>query len=140
MREAVLVRFRTHIGHGVDRKRDVESCLIRLSGSSFDACSGCHARDNNLRYSVGLQLRLKIRTRKCTPCPLRHHDIASLAIELRNQIAEALGERRDTARLLRPTWCASSDIDQNDREIPLTKGVKQSAVSLNDVSGRMDKG
>src|SRR5579871_1141338 len=132
MREAVLVRFGTHIGHGVDRKRDVESCLIRLSGSSFDTCSGCHARDNNLRYPVGLQLCLKIRTRKCTPCPLRHHDIASLAIKLRNQMAEALGERRDSPRLLGPSWCTSSDIDQNDREIMLTKGIEQSAVSLND--------
>ena len=134
------MRFRAHIGHGIEGKRDVESLLIRLSGSGFDAGSGCHARDNNLRYPVGLQLRLKIRTRKRAPCPLRHHDIAGLAIQLRNQIAESLGERRETARLLRPTWCASSDIDQNDREITLTKGIKQSAGSLNDASDRMDKG
>src|ERR1700733_13430118 len=61
-------------------------------------------------------------------------------MQLRNQIAEPLGERRDSRRLLRPAWCASSDIDQNDREITLTKGINQSAGSLNHPSDRMDKG
>ena len=51
-----------------------------LSGSGFDTGSGCHARDNDLSDPVGLQLRLQIRTRKGSPCPLRYHDIAGLAI------------------------------------------------------------
>ncbi len=77
---------------------------------------------------------------KRAPCPLGDDDIAGLAIELRNQIAESLGERRETARLLRPAWCASSDIDQDDRELALTKCMKQGAGSLNHASDRMDEG
>jgi hypothetical protein len=52
------VSFGARISHGIDGQRDVESLLIRLSGSSFDAGSGCHACDNNLRYADSLQLRL----------------------------------------------------------------------------------
>ena len=134
------MRFGAHIGHGIESKRDVESLLIRLAGGGFDAGSGCYAGDNNLRYTFGLQLRLQIRARKRAPCPLGYDDIAGLAIQLRNQIAESFGERRETARLLRSAWRAASDIDENDREITLTKGIKQSAGSLNDASDRMDKG
>ena len=52
------MRFGAHIGHGIEGKRDVKSLLICLTGSGFDAGSGCHASDDDLRYSIGLQLRL----------------------------------------------------------------------------------
>ena len=121
------MRFRAHIGHGIEGKRDVESLLIRLSGSGFNAGSGCYACDHNLRDPAGLQLHLEIRSRKCAPCSLRYDKIAGLAIKFRNQIAESLGERQEAGWLLRPTWRNPGDIDQNDREITLTKGAKQGA-------------
>ncbi len=61
------MRFGAHIGHGIEGKRDVESLLIRLSRRGFDAGSGGYACDDNLRYSVGLQLRLQICARQTRP-------------------------------------------------------------------------
>ena len=80
MREAVLVSSDACIGHGVGCKGHVESRLIRLMRGSFYASSRRHAGDDDLRYSLRLQLGFKIRARKCAPSPLRYYDVPGLAI------------------------------------------------------------
>ena len=134
------MRFRARIGHGIDGKRDVESRFVRLSSRCFDTGSRRHARDDDLRNAACLELRFKVSARKRTPCSLRHDDIVGLAIQLRNQIAESLRERRKTAWLLSSSWRASGYIDQNDRQIVLSKVSQQGAGSLNDFSDWVDKG
>ena len=91
------MRFRARIGHGIEGKRDVESRFVRLSSRRFDTGSRRHARDDDLRNSVCLELRFKVSARKRAPCSLRHDDIVGLATQFRNQIAESLRERRETA-------------------------------------------
>src|ERR1700761_6848786 len=118
------MRVRPRIGHGIDGKCDVESQLIRLSRSGFDAGSGCDTCNDNLRNPFGLQLRLEVRAGECAPCPLGYDNIAGLAIQFLNQIAESVGERREATRLLRAARCASGDIDQNDGEITPAKSLK----------------
>ena len=122
--------FGTRVGHSIQGQRNVEALLVRLTRGGFDAGSGCYAGDDDLRYSLCFQLRFKIGVGKCTPCTLCHDDVAGLAIELRNEIGKSIGERRVTARMLGPARCASRNVDQHDRETVMTKGVQQSAVSL----------
>ncbi len=80
MRKTVRMRLRTRIRHGVDGKRDVEASLICLTCSSFHSGASSHANKDNLRDALRFQLAFKIRTGKCAPCTLRHHDVAGLLV------------------------------------------------------------
>lgn len=56
MCEAVCVGLRPHVGHGVRGQRNVESRLIRLTRCGLYTCASGDASNDNLRYTVRLEL------------------------------------------------------------------------------------
>ena len=64
--DAVLVRGKGRVGHGVDGESDMEPVLVRVPGGRFDAAAGCDADDNELRdFELSEAFRARCRRRRC---------------------------------------------------------------------------
>src|ERR1700761_7225733 len=89
--DAVVMRGRPRVGHGVDGERDVEAGLIGLPRRRFNAGAGGDARYHDLRYAAVLELAFERGARKRAPCPFRDHDVAALPAEFRKEVGPAIG-------------------------------------------------
>lgn len=67
MPEAVFVRFSSHVFHGINGERHIETRFVRLASRGFDARTGGHARENQLRHTKCPQLRLQAGVREGAP-------------------------------------------------------------------------
>ena len=84
--DAIDVRVKVHVGHGVDREGDFEPRFVRVACGRLDAFAGGDAGDNDLGDPQIFQLRFEIRIREGSPLSLPHCMVVWLLFQFGDDI------------------------------------------------------
>ena len=131
----MTVSIKVHIGHGVDRKRNVEPVFVCLARCGLDADAGRDASDHNMCDAQSLQVFVETRVRERSPRTLRHSVVFRLLVYLRNKIGPIGGKLPAWARLFRPSRRSTGDVDKHHRQPMATECIGQRAGVLHSPIG-----
>jgi hypothetical protein len=132
-RDAVDVRFRARVRHGVNGKSDIEPALMRLACGRLDTDASGDAGDYDLRAPS--LFRYSSRPVFVNAPHVRFVTVwfSDCPFSLGARSAPSGGELSTAASVFRSTRCSTPNVDEHDRQAAVAKHVSQRARTQHDL-------